>query len=173
MAKVVCREVHAGDRCINLLIEAPLSVAFDMEGNPKGRRIEKRGTECSYWYLRAGVVVLTAATYLLRRIVDANPRNDIRTVEGFASFKGKPTTKGKSTRGINSHIEDVRKLRDVAWGETGTLGRIVDPNCLKSHPEDDLRSAFAVAGMDLGIPPVVLLDDTQAAEVSPPGNAIG
>lgn len=40
---------------LNLLLEAPLSVAFSEDGNPSGRTIEKRGLQSRYWFVeRAG-----------------------------------------------------------------------------------------------------------------------
>ena len=53
---------------VDLVIEAPLSVAYSMDGNPTGRRIETRRRidtcrrETRYWYVGPGAAVLTAAT---------------------------------------------------------------------------------------------------------------
>lgn len=135
---------------VNLLIEAPLSVAFDSRNNPKGRTIEKRMAATRYWYVGLGCSVLLATTYLIRSLYEAELSREIRLVEGFASFK----QHGKKS----SHTDDVRRLREVAWSKFTPSGRIVMPEELASHPGDRLQSAFAVAGMDLGVPPVVLLD---------------
>ena len=60
------------DAPVNLVLEAPLSVAFDCAGNPKGRSIEKRkGKQPKYWYLQAGIVVMVAAQYMISRIKPA------------------------------------------------------------------------------------------------------
>lgn len=50
----ICRSISLAEEPVNLLIEAPLSVAFDSRGNPKGRSIEKQsdggqGTGMSVW----------------------------------------------------------------------------------------------------------------------------
>ena len=146
----------AGAGPVNLLLEAPLSVAFSKDGNPTGRwietrrRIETGQRETRFWYVGPGAAVLIAATYLLRRLHDANPVNEIRLFEGFASFKSKRTR--------TTHVEDVMALRDVAWGRSDR-GRVVGLDDLKARRGDVLHSAFAVTGMDLGIPAVVLLEE--------------
>lgn len=135
---------------VNLLIEAPLSVAFSKHGNPTGRKIEKRGDRTRYWHVGPGAATLLAAMYLLRRLYDLQEARTIRLFEGFASFK----MKGKSA----SHPVDVEMLRNVAWGESGG-GRIVFGDGLKMEKDDILCSAFAVSGMDFGIPAVVIVED--------------
>ena len=135
---------------LNLLIEAPLSVAFNAYRNPTGRKIEKRGGNTRYWYVGAGAVTLLATTYLLRRLHDMKPAREIRLFEGFASFKPKGAA--------SSHTADVSKLRSVAWGESDK-GSIVGREGLKIRDDDILCSAFAVSGMDFGIPAVVVIED--------------
>ena len=97
-----------GNDPINLVIEAPLSVAFSVSGNPAGRHFERRDGKSRYWYVGLGCSVLTSATYLLRAITEARPTREIRLFEGFVSFKAK----GKS-----DHCEDVRDLKRVVWDE--------------------------------------------------------
>lgn len=133
---------------INLLIEAPLSIAFNSKGNPTGRLIEKRASNTRYWYVGLGCCVLVAATHLLRAINDANPRSEVRLFEGFASFKDNVTT----------HSEDVLALKKVIWRDETASGRIVSADDLRKTPEDELISAFAVSGMNFGIPAVVVLN---------------
>ncbi|MXZ39103.1 MAG: hypothetical protein F4230_03640 [Holophagales bacterium] len=148
--------VSSASTPINLLLEAPLSAAFNKNGNPTGRRIEKRGSQVRYWYLGPACVVLVAATYLLRQIREATLKEPgstapIRLFEGFASFK--------EGRGTSSHVDDVSDLRNVAWGRAGVPGKVVWADDLKMNESDTLRSAFAVSGMDLGVPPVVLVGE--------------
>ncbi|MYE99215.1 MAG: hypothetical protein F4234_03395 [Gammaproteobacteria bacterium] len=69
--------------------------------------------------------------------------------EGFASFKQK---KGKS-----SHENDVEMLREIALGRS-TEGRYVDGEELKMDRNDILQSAFAVAGMNFGIPLAIVVE---------------
>lgn len=150
LVKRVCESANDGHGPLNLLIEAPLSVAFDSEGNPTGRKIEKRESKTRYWYVGLGCSVLTAATYLLFQLRDSGLTRQVRLVEGFASFKT------QSNAG-SSHIEDVCRLRSLAWKCDDTLGCVIAPEGLKAKEEDDLRSAFKVSGMDFGVPPVVML----------------
>jgi hypothetical protein len=89
---------HSSDP-LNLVLEAPLSVAFTQAGNPTGRTVEKRGNKTRYWYVGLGSSVLLAAAYLLRRLHDGPRRREIRLFEGFVSFK--------ETDGRSSHSDDV------------------------------------------------------------------
>jgi hypothetical protein len=134
---------------MNLLIEAPLSVAFSVHGNPTGRSVEKRKGEVSrFWYTGPGAAVLAAAQHLIRAVVDAGPRREIRLVEGFASFK-----RGDMK---SSHSGDVVALRQVVHGLGD--GRIVAPEALLLSPTDKLQSAFLVMGLNCGVPPIVIVD---------------
>ena len=149
LAPQIFNVISKGRGPLNLLIEAPLSVAFDAMGNPTGRRIEKRGSDTRYWYVGPGCAVLVATTYLLRDLYEANLTRQVRLFEGFVSFKeqGSPS----------SHTNDVADLRNIVWGRGQTPGRVVGPNGLKAEKDDFLCSAFAVSGMDLGVPPVVVV----------------
>ena len=147
---LIAHELNKGSSPLNLLIEAPLSVAFNADGNPTGRKIEKRGRDTRYWYVGAGAATLLAATHLLHRLHDTPARRKIRLFEGFASFKSKGSP--------SSHEADVAKLRRVVWGES-EKGRIVGEEGLKMGGDDILLSAFAVSGMDFGVPAVVVVED--------------
>lgn len=136
---------------MNLLLEAPLSVAFDKWGNPTGRSVERRGKTTRYWYVGLGCSVLVAATYVLRALLALDISREIRLFEGLASFKPKGS--------MWTHCDDVVALRDVAWNRDSPFGKILGPNELKSDVGDRLLSAFAVSGMDIGVPPVVALYD--------------
>lgn len=135
------------DAPLNLVIEAPLSVAFNSRGNPTGRSIERQGTKTRYWYVGLGCAVLCAATYLLRSVVDAGAKREVRLFEGFVSFKPQRTR--------SSHVGDVQALRDVVWYPDQRRGVIVAPEQLAVKTTDTVCSAFKVAGLDLGIPPVI------------------
>ncbi len=158
------RDVHYGDLapCIanvlesdkmplNLLIEAPLSIAFNASGNPTGRSIEKKNGNTRYWFQGAGAVVLLATMHLVKNLYDMRPTREVRLFEGFASFKQKETR--------SSHADDVSNLRRVAWGEHDK-GKIVEAETLKMRDDDILVSSFSVLGMDMGIPAVVVADDS-------------
>ncbi|MDP2833926.1 MAG: hypothetical protein Q8Q28_11680 [Pseudomonadota bacterium] len=141
--------VAADGKPLNLLIEAPLSVAFNENGNPTGRRVERRKNQTRYWYVGLGCSVLVAATYLLRAVHDAQSKREIRLFEGLASFKPKGAR--------SSHSNDVLNLREIVWEGNAKSGRIVPPEQLAASTTDRLLSAFLVAGMDFGVPPIVEL----------------
>ena len=81
------------------------------------------------WYIGPGAATMVAATCLVRRLKNLRPENDIRLFEGFVSFKRR-----------------------------GDRGKIVGPDKLRMSEDNVLRSAFKVAGMDLGIPAAVFAD---------------
>jgi len=135
---------------LNLLLEAPLSVSFGADGNPRGRAIEKRGAETRYWYVGLGACVMVAAIYLLRAVHEKRPEREIRLFEGFASFKPKGVP--------SSHSNDVLALRQVVFEPHLGRGSVVPAECLAMGPTDRIQSAGLVGGLDLGVPPVVLLD---------------
>jgi hypothetical protein len=83
-------------------------------------------------------------------IHDAHPSRDIRLFEGFASFKPKGVR--------SSHSSDVLNLRKAIWDGSSKSGFTVPPQKLAVSPKHRLLSAFAVAGMDLGVPAVIVLD---------------
>ena len=90
---------------LNLVIEAPLSVAFNKFGNPKARSIDKKDKQSRPWYVGPGCAVLVAAMYLLRKLCDSCPSAEVRLFEGFVSFK--------SREARSSHSDDVKCLRDA------------------------------------------------------------
>jgi hypothetical protein len=144
---------HSSHEPLYLVLEAPLSVAFSSKGNPTGRSIERRGTATRYWYVGLGAQVTQSAMYITRALLQSSPIREIRLVEGFVSFKDKGSP--------SSHMDDVSALKNVLYaarsGQTST-GRIVRPLDLKQSVTDSLQSAFDVAGMAFGIPPVILVE---------------
>jgi len=133
---------------LNLLIEAPLSVAFNESKNPTGRIFERLRQQHRHWYEGGGCSVMTAATYLLRALHDSKPRRKVRLFEGFVSFK----LVGQAT----SHCKHVEALRAVVLDRTRPHGMVLAPNQLASNPLDMVVSAFAVAGMNFGVSSVVV-----------------
>jgi len=143
--KRICNHIKSSSNPVNLVIEAPLSVAFDSAGNPKGRRIENQNGETRYWYVPPGITVMVASLYLVKAIMDSCPTAGVRLFEGFVSFKDSKKT---------NHIRDVRLLRDIVYSNNSQS--IIKPESLKMHPSDKIQSAFLVAGVDLGIPPILM-----------------
>jgi hypothetical protein len=63
--------------------------------------------------------------------------------------------------------DDVLALREIAWSRVAERGYIIDPGALKLNDEDEVFSAFRVAGMDLGVPPVVVVDSSRLGPARP------
>ena len=144
-----CRFISLAEGPVNLLIEAPLSVAFDSRGNPKGRSIEKQSDGSTrYWYVGPGCGVMVAAMYLVTAVLKAEPKVEVRLFEGFVSFK-KPEGRRATVRTLYSFTEVVNNPERHS-------NSIVAGKALKIESTDTLNSAFLVAGVDLGIPPVIV-----------------
>jgi len=142
--------IARGKPLLNLVIEAPLSVAFDKSGNPKARSIEKQGGENRPWYVGPGCAVLVAAMYLMRKLHDSHPSTDVKLFEGFVSYKNKVAK--------SNHLRDVELLRKAIKARRTLKHHVIKPEDLKTDSDDDIRSAFEVMNMkdiDLGIPPVI------------------
>jgi len=87
--------------------------------------------------------------YLLQKLHRKAFPKEIRLFEGFASFKQKT--------GRSSHENDVSILRDVALGQSEE-GIIMEGEELKMQSDDSIQSAFKVAGMDFGVPAVIVVE---------------
>jgi hypothetical protein len=149
--KEIVDRIRKHEGLVNLVIEAPLSVCFDCHGNPKGRKIERRGSKTRYWYGGLGCAVLTAAMYLIRDIQEATkemPNIEIRLFEGFVSFKESGT----------EHAKDVSDLRDKVKNSKKHQGCIHDSEALKFCESDVICSAFCVADLDCGVPAVIVVE---------------
>jgi len=147
MCKELSNLVTSSTNQVNLVIEAPLSAAFDKHGNPVGRSMEKKGSKARYWYTGLGCVVMTAAMYLIRTLNDVQPKIPILLFEGFVSFKNKDEQ--------SDHSKDVLALREIVMDPSANGGSIIAPNALQMNEEDTIVSAFAVAALDCGVPPVI------------------
>jgi hypothetical protein len=167
--------VKQGTKHLNLVIEAPLSVAFDAGGNPSGRKPEKLDKSKDqpggnrYWYVPLGCGVLVPALYLLREITDARRTREIRLFEAFVSFK---------ERGVKSdHAGDVEALRELVLMRGGPVdtpkfrGSVKRPEELGGEASS-LDSAFKVAGLDYGVPPILFVTykHSQTGNPESPGS---
>jgi hypothetical protein len=90
---------------------------------------------------------MTSDLYLLRGLHNSKPQREVRLFEGFVSFK----PKGQ----VSSHCADVQALRAVVWATNREASAVVGAGELATTSSDRVVSAFAVAGMDFGVPPVV------------------
>jgi hypothetical protein len=148
--RIIFDQIRKQNGPINLIIEAPLSVCFDANHNPKGRKIEKRDSMRRYWYTGIGCAVMTAAMYLIRDIHEAT--KDLSNVEvcifeGFVSFK----------EGGTDHKTDVCALREKVKKAHQNQDSIFSADNLKLDESDELFSAFRVAGLDYGVPAVIVV----------------
>jgi hypothetical protein len=140
-------QVRVSQSIVNLVIEAPLSVCFDSQGNPKGRSIERDGGKVRYWYYGPGCAVMVATMYLVRNLHEARLDVPIHLFEGFVSYKS-PSVQ-------SNHARDVRWLRDVVHYPERLCDSIWTPDRLKTDPGDVLLSAFTVGAMNYGVPAVI------------------
>jgi len=151
--KEICLSISDSKQPVNLVIEAPLSVAFDEQGNPKGRAFEKQGSKTRYWYCNGGCVVMVAALYLIRAINEMPNSKSVETrlFEGFVSFKADTEQ--------SSHSRDVELLRKVIDCPKKNRDKkiLTKGKGIKRDENDVLQSAFLVAGVDAGIPPVIVV----------------
>jgi len=133
---------------VNLVIEAPLSVAFDAKGNPKGRSVEKQGNKTRYWYVGPGCTVMVAALYLVKAISELSGSAEIRLFEGFVSFKKRNKK--------SDHSRDVELLREVVDNPVKFSNAIIESEELRMTESDTLKSAFLLAGIDIGVPALIM-----------------
>ena len=131
---------------MNLLLEAPLSVVFNKGGNPDHRSCDKRGDQYRDWYVNAGAATLVAAGHLLRTLHDCESQREVRLFEGLVSFKSQDDK--------SSHTSDVLALKNAVWNPRKR--QVVNPNELTINDGDRVESAFAFAGMNFGVPLVII-----------------
>ena len=152
LVALATREVQQADpRPLNLLLEAPLSVAFQQNGNPTRRSCDTYDGKHRDWYVNAGATTLIAASYLLRALYACQRQRDIRLFEGLVSFKSAQDNNAEQTA---PHIADVLDLRNAVWNGDNAL--IFDPKKLVKNP-NRIESAFHFLDADL-IPPVIRIN---------------
>jgi hypothetical protein len=125
------------NKILNLVIEAPLSVAFDKYGNPKARAYEKQGNKTRYWYAGPVCAVMVAAMYLMKKVFDSNPSNEIRLFEGFVSYKSREEK--------SNHLRDVERLRESIRDPKKFRDCFIEPNSLAIDQDDTIESVFKVS----------------------------
>jgi hypothetical protein len=134
----------------NLVIEAPLSVCFNRDGNPMGRLIERDSiggkTKTRYWHAGLGCSVMVAAMYIVRGIADVAPASQVRLFEGFVSYKDRAVK--------TDHRADVVLLREVVKDPQRFSDCIICEDGLCGSG-DNIVSAFKVCGTDCHVPPVI------------------
>ena len=140
---------------LNLLLEAPLSMAFTEDGNPWPRNFEwstkSKGNDSPewfkdlidpserFWYSRAGASTKAGAERLIWRLRRCKRRRQVRLFEGAASLKA-------------DHHEVADKLRQVVKGEIGCP--IVSPNEITAgRKHTHLWPITGIEGWDSHKPP--------------------
>ena len=132
----------------NLVIEAPLSVAF-RNGLPAPRSIERRDGKSRFWYVGPGCAVMVASMYLTKAIQAASPSGGVRLFEAFVSYK---------QAGVRSdHRREAGLLREIVRDPKNRPAKVVPADQLKERDDDELISAFRVIGIDCRIPAVIML----------------
>ena len=107
----IVSHIKYSNMSMNLVIEAPLSVCFDANKNPKGRSIEKHDSATRYWYVGPGCVVMTAAMYLIGDIHEAIKdlsNVEVRLFEGFISFKEEKTDDKKDVCALREMVKNAQ-----------------------------------------------------------------
>ena len=134
---MIVNHIKSSHRSNDLVIEAPLSVCFDANKNPKGRSIEKRDSATRYWYVGPGCVVMTAAMYLIRDIHEAAKQSPeigrCCLFEGFVSFKNAGT----------DNREDVCNLKKRVVNADHYQEQIYSADQLKCIESDEVAAPFA------------------------------
>ena len=144
LVKRVVKEANRRtDDPLNLVIEAPLSVAFNEKGNPTHRSTDRKDGKMRDWWYNAGASTMVAAGHLLRK-VRARGNREVRLFEGFVSFKSQDNT--------SSDIEDAQALRDAIL--CSKERRTYSPCELKAEGSGDPESAFP--DIYCGVPPVIV-----------------
>ena len=144
--------IHLKEGDLSLILEAPLTVAFNLQGNPTGRSIEKHEAQTRYWYTGLGASVLLAAVFLLERIRDIYiPEwRTIHLYEGFVTFKNHRT----------HHDADALQLLATLSGEEP--GRILDAQEVMTHETTSFRSPIQFVHLR-GLPAIVIPTPTSAS----------
>lgn len=85
----------SGRGVLHLVLEAPLSGAFNKDGNPTARRVDIQTIENARherpWYRQAALPALTAAAHLLSDLEGSPKTREVALFEGFVSFKSRRT----------------------------------------------------------------------------------
>ena len=156
LVKRVIKEAQKSDSGpLNLLLEAPLSVAFNNRGNPTRRRCDTNNDgKHRPWYVNAGATTLTAAYHLLWNLCDSPIQREVRLFEGFVSFKEPKDEANPGKKPTNPHIRDVLLLKDaVCCPKTACI--FSTENLVQEG--ETIQSAFAFLCKD-PVPPVIRVD---------------
>ena len=166
LLKYVVNETQTPGPPLNLLLEAPLSVAFDKKCNPTRRSTDvekdiKGKSDYRDWWYNAGAATLLATGHLLRRVKESGIQREVRLFEGFASFKSfRPKWQPieEFSKSDWPHIEDLLRLQCTVSDPAPEPGMVIPKEKLIVEGReclDILECAFKFAGMDFDVPTVI------------------
>ena len=135
---------------LNLLIEAPLSVALRQDHGPAHRVCNTWEGENRFWHYNAGATALLAAQMFLRTLYKClTRRRAVRFFEGHVSYK---CGENKCPQG---HKDDAWALKKASWNEK--FGQRFGPHNLNNEDSDlRIESPFPFFRKDL-IRPVICI----------------
>ncbi len=144
---------------LNLVLEAPLSMAFDKDGDPMARSMEKGGKGHRYWYTGPGIPMMTAADRLIRKLREKEEgRREIRLFEGFVPFKKELSGKGdKEAMNERTHQDDAGLLKSYIMDQ-GIDAASPSKPIIDSNEKGFLEPLPAIGPKDTAIPPIVLVE---------------
>lgn len=116
-----CLRFVDGKSAVGLIIEAPLSMAFNHANNPTGRKVEKRDGKTRYWYQGLGCSVMTAAGLFLRTLSEANSPAIAYVFEGLVSFKDRATNHGDDAADLIRNRKNIVNGTDLLAKESDRI----------------------------------------------------
>ena len=133
---------------LNLLIEAPLSVALRPDNGAALRLCDTWKGKKRFWHFNAGATTLLAAQMFLRALYECQTRQrTVRLFEGHLSFKS------GGNKGTQEHKDDAWALKEAVWNEK-KCQRFGPRKLIKEGSNLRVESPFPFFGKCL-IPPVI------------------
>ncbi len=119
------------DTTASLILEAPLSAQFNVDGNPAPRLdferifdVQKQKSVNRFWYVGAGASTLIAAMFFLRRLINMLAKSEadhrVFLFEGLHTFKYGPTDHAQDAADLlqafcDGDVVDVTKGAATEW----------------------------------------------------------
>ena len=154
LKELVIRKAKCCDKPpLNLLIEAPLSGAWQLNGNPGRRECDAWGEKHSDWHHGPGATTLLAAQFLLRELYECQTRQrEVRLFEGHVSFKSAEDKRLEEKDETDSDKRDALALKKAVWHETRR--EIFEPDQLVEGSDLKIEAPFPFFDKNL-VPPVI------------------
>ena len=141
--KVTTRAHEKNPKQLNLLLEAPLSMAFTKLGDPMPRTFEDLNHA---WYRNSGAAMMLGSICLIDSVNSCERTREVRLFEGFATI---PKT---------DHRKIAAGLRAVVQGKTeDRQDRIVKPSEIIAPNSGCLKPVYGTERGVGGVPPVIRL----------------